>query len=59
MLAAAHDLRATAEERDFLVAMASLAAACEPVTTEEYFRASKLAAINLHVEDSIFDRPVT
>jgi hypothetical protein len=57
MLAAASDSRSSAEEKNFLATMASLAAANEPVPVEDYLRASKLAAINLHVEDSVFDRP--
>ena len=57
MLRACADPRSTEEERNFLSTMASLAAACEPVSNADYRRASTLAAINLHVEDSIFDRP--
>lgn len=56
MLRACADPRATAEEREFLAYMASLAAANEPVEDREYRRASILAAINMHAEDSIFDR---
>ena len=57
MLRACADPRATDEEKKFLSTMASLAAAREPVSDEDYRRASTLAAINMHVEDSIFDRP--
>lgn len=57
MLRAAADPRATEDERAFLGYMASLAAAREPVENDEYRRASVLAAINMHVEDSVFDRP--
>lgn len=56
LLRAANDPRATREERDFLANMASLAAANEAVEDNEYRRASVLAAIDMHVEDSIFDR---
>ena len=42
---------------NFLGYVAGLAAAYEPVCDDEYRRASVLAAINLHVEDSVFDRP--
>lgn len=59
LLLAAQDPRATVEEREFLSVMASLAAANEPVENAEYTRASTLAAINMHVEDSIFDRATT
>lgn len=57
MLRACADSRATEEEKSFLGYMAGLAAACEPVSADDYRRASILAAINLHVEDSVFDRP--
>lgn len=57
LLRAAQDARATQEEREFLSAMASMAAANDPVSDAEYTRASTLAAINMHVEDSVFDRP--
>ena len=56
MLRACADSRATEEEKNFLSTMADLAAAREPVSNSDYIRASTLAAINLHVEDSIFDR---
>lgn len=56
LLRAAQDTRATQEEREFLSAMASMAAANEPVSDAEYTSASMLAAINMHVEDSVFDR---
>ena len=57
ILRAAADSRATQSEKEFLGYAASLAAACEQVSDEEYRRASVLAAINMHVEDSVFDRP--
>ena len=57
LLRAAQDPRATEDEKQFLGYMASLAAAQEPVSPREYTRASTLAAINMHVEDSVFDRP--
>jgi hypothetical protein len=57
LLRATQDSRATEEERDFLGYMACLAAACEPIENVDYRRSSVLAAINLHVEASIFDRP--
>lgn len=47
---------ATPEERDFLSSMLSLSAANEPITDADYSKAATLAAINLSVEDSIFDR---
>ena len=56
LLRAAQHPKATKEEADFLGYMAGLAAAYEPVSNKEYSRASTLAAINLHVEDSVFDR---
>lgn len=56
LLRAAGDPRATEDEKAFLGYMASLAAAREPVSNDEYIRASILAAINLHDQDSIFDR---
>jgi len=56
LLRAAQDARATQEEREFLSAMSSMAAANESVSDAEYSRASTLAAINMHVEDSVFDR---
>lgn len=56
LLRAAGDPRASAEEKQFLGYMAGLAAAREPVSDDEYRRASQLAAINMHVEDSVFDR---
>lgn len=57
LLSAAADSRATDDEKAFLGYMAGLAAAHEPVSDDEYRRASVLAAINLHVEDSVFDHP--
>lgn len=57
MLLACADSRSTDEEKQFLSTMASLAAACEPVSNDDYRRASILAAINLHDKPSIFDRP--
>ena len=59
LLRAAQDPRATENEREFLGAMASAAAANEPVENADYTRASTLAAINMHVEDSVFDRATT
>lgn len=56
MLNAAKNEKATGNEKQFLGLMASLAAANEPVADSDYFKASRLAGINLHVEDSIFDR---
>lgn len=56
MIRAAQDKRSTEEEKNFLGMMAGLAAANEPVSDEEYRRASVLAAINMHVDDSVFDR---
>ncbi len=56
ILRAAHDPRSTPEEKVFLGYMAGLAASFEPVSNDEYRRASILAAINLHDQDSVFDR---
>lgn len=56
LLRAAQDARATKEEKNFLGTMASLAAANVSVSDHDYIRASELAAINMHVEDSVFDR---
>ena len=55
ILAAQHP-KATPEEADFLGYMAGMAAAFEPISNEDYTRASILAAINLHDKDSVFDR---
>ena len=57
MLAACADHRSTEEEREFLSLMASNYGAAVSVSDAEYWRASRLAAIHIHVEDSIFDRP--
>lgn len=57
MLRACADSRSTEAEKQFLSTMASLAAACEPVSEDEYWRVSILVAINLHDKPSIFDRP--
>ena len=56
LLRAANDSRATPDEKNFLGMMASMAAANEPVEVDEYLRASALAAINMHLEESVFDR---
>lgn len=57
LIRASEDSRATVEEKEFLIEMLSLGMAREPVTDDDYRRASQLAAMNLHVEDSVFDRP--
>jgi hypothetical protein len=56
-LRACADRRATDEEREFLSFMASLAAACEPVTAEQYRRVQVLTGGGLSTTTPIFDRP--
>jgi lactam utilization protein B len=56
IIAALSDSRTTVEEHGFLAEMLGLAAANEAVSDREYTRTSTLVGINMHVEDSIFDR---
>ena len=56
-LRACADPRSTAEEREYLGYMASLAAACEPVSRADYSRVQSLTGGHLSREGSIFDRP--
>lgn len=55
-LACAADPRATAEEREFLALMASLAAAREPVTQAQYLRVQTLTGGGLSTETPIRQR---
>ena len=57
--AALSDARTTVEERGFLAEMLGLADANEAVSDRDYTRTSTLVGINMHVEDSIFDRKQT
>lgn len=56
-LRACADARATEEEREFLGFMASLAAAGEAVTPQQYRRVQALTGGGLSTNTPIFDRP--
>lgn len=58
-LRACADHRSTEEEREFLSTMASLAAAGEPVSRDDYNRVQRLTGGHLSRDGSIFDRPKT
>jgi hypothetical protein len=55
-LKACADPRSTEEEKDFLSYMASMYAANEPITKEEYSRLQRLTGGFLSPEPSIFER---